>query len=819
MADIKFTGTADFSQVEKAYDKLEAGTKRLEEQAAKLARAAEQGGTAQQRAAERAADAAAKARESVDKLGESLGKSGNAGVKSGDDIKRAFDGATRDVAKLETANNRLAKSVEAAGEKQATLADGAKAAAEEGISQIKSLAFSWASLGGIVSQVGEAYARVGENQKKALEAHLQQAPAEELVIKNLVGISPKQKREVLNQLDQMAKEVGIESGPIKRSFAEAISKAGGDIPLAMEATRAAAGIHRLSPDQMSTTVAAGATLSRVLGISDPKQALGFANSFQAATAESSQQSVMGVLPGAVGAVLSSVPKQDKRRAAEEAAAVLAALNQANSAPGLASAATSEVGLASQLKLFFQPSPLSDEEKDIKAGQKAKLLSRVRTLQENKRGDPQEIVQAQIARARSQIAIYDREIAGMGVAEDPGTFAGRIAAIQGSEDLQNRLIPNIHGEAAFVDAMKDLLRGKKDSRVFQEYHRNLTGIRVGASGYEQQRKELSPTEGLTAAVRISGKTEIGKQQQTAEMLTRNRAAEIARIKEEAGALLDDSATNLRESIDVQEQKLIGSLANIWQSSAETKVGQVLAQAQTIRERYGAQAGNPRRKGSGFFSSRYEPATDEQLPEDVRDRVKRLEKRGMELRHALLRAQKGEEVPLPSDVPSDAAPLGDLGAAVTPTSTAAAAADASAAYRALPTVDEVAAGGTGGKKFAAAVKRSTREEKGRYAARLKKIQAELSGHGAKLKQPGYREQLQAEAEQLRGQISDVETRGTTETLIPDSPAPAARPAGDESAMAEISRQQLTETRASNATMRLLAQRLGSSAARTDLQVAVG
>ena len=836
MADIKFSGTADFSQVEKSYAKLEADTKRLEDQALRLSRAAESGGTAQQRAAERATEAAAKARASVDQLGSSIGKTGDAGAKSGDEIKKAFDGATRDVAKLEGANNRLRKSVEDTAAKQSEGGNIAKQVANDGIGQIKALAMEWVTFSGIVETANSAIQKVGENNKKALEAHLQQAPAEELVIKNLVGISPQQKREVLDQLDQMAKEIGVEAAPLKRAFAEAISKAGGDIPLALESTRAAAGIHRLSPDQMSTTTAAGATLSRVLGIQDPRQALGFANSFQASTAEANQQIVMGVLPGAVGAVLSSVPKQDKRRGAEEAAAVLAALNQANSAPGLASASTAEVGLASQLKQFFQPAPLSDEEKDVKTGQKGKLLSRVRTLQENKKGDRPEIVQAQIQKARAQIAMLDREIAGMGVAEDPGTFAGRIAAIQQNEDLQNRIIPNIHGEAAFVDAMKDLLRGKQDSRVMQEYTQNLTRIRVGSSGYEQQAKELSIEQGLTRAVRLAAKTQKDAAEADETRMGRGTAAEKTRIKKKADEVLDESQLTFHQAVGAKLATPESWVDSATQSRQQASINALRRQAEQIRLEAGIREG-----GIGnlnwwaltkpqqlLFNQRsvYKPATDEQLNEEEREQVAKLERTAKQLEEELADVNAKVKVSLPEVVPEDAAPMA-APTSTAPVSTAAAAAERSNAYRALPSVDDVlgsAGSAQGDKKVRKAAQRETREEKTKLTGRLKSIERELAGHGPKLKKPGYREELQREAEQLRGQISDVE-RNATEVLLPSHPPaaaaspPVAGPAADQTAMIDLQRRLLDETSRSNQTMRLLTHRLGSAAARQDLLVAVG
>jgi hypothetical protein len=862
MADIKFTGSADFSQVEKSYAKLEADVKRLEEQAVKLARAAENGGTAQQRAADRAAEAAQKARGSVDQLAASLGKSGSAGAKSGDDIKKAYDSATRDVAKLETANHRLAKSIDTTAEKQKSAGDAARDFASEGLSQIRSLAFEWVSLGGIISQMGEAYNRVGENRKKALEAHLGQAPAEELVIKNLVGVTPKQKQEVLRSLDDMAKEIGVEAGPVKRAFAEAISKAGGDIPLALESTRAAISIHRMSPDQANVTTAAAATLSRAMGLRDPRQALGFAASTQASTAESSQPAVMGTLPGVVNAVVSSAPNANRVRTAEEAAAVLAALNQAAPGPGLSSAGTAEIGLAAQLRLFFKPNPLSDEEKDIKAGQKARLLSRVQTLRKNRKGDSAPVVDAQIRRAEAQINILDREIAGMGVAADPGTFSGRIAAVQASEDLQNRLIPTIHGEASFVDAMKDLLRGKEDSRVYQEYQANLKRIKVGSADYEQQAAELSPSKGLTPAIRIGAATESGKAASEAELLTRNKDAEMTRIKQEASQLLEESAGNLRESVDVQEHKLLGWMANLYQSPTETAVGKVLHQAQLIRERYGAEAGNKqRKKGSGFFATySAEPATDEQLPPEVRQRVKTLEKRGMELRQAFLRAQRGVAPELPNVTPDADREMPE---ATVPASTAEAAAEASNAYRELPTVADYKGSGSS-PKVSKAAQRNSHAEKQRLASRLKKIQGELSGHGAALKRPGYREQLQAEAEQLQGQIAAAESgddipekyktkmgrdradfaEAQTAGYVPEgmderafriipqnayeqalrgqraaqAERNAATPAPDQSALLELNRQQLEEQKRMTGALGAMRLQLGGSAARQDLADAI-
>ncbi|MCY2987838.1 MAG: hypothetical protein NTY19_08250 [Planctomycetota bacterium] len=591
------------------------------------------------------------------------------------------------------------KQADAAQRKESENHNVASSIASEGATKVTALAMQWVTVEGILNKVAEAYQRVGNNQVKAMEAQLAQASPDAQVLKNLVGMSSEDKTKIIGDLDAMSKELGVESAHLKRGFAEAYSKAGGDVSLALDATRRAAELNRVTPEQIPVAVAAGASLSKLLGTKDPRVALGFASEVQSRSAETSQERIMGVLPGTLSSVAATVPKQAKADAAREGGALLAALNTA--APrSFDSAATAEIQFSQQLAKFFKPVPLSEEDKRLTEGKKARTLQRIAKLKSGG-GDvsdeeeeeleqlPQQekelkrqvdrtkspaakrrmrdqlkemesrykelkkkstlsddLVKDRIGGMESQVAIYDREIRGEGFLDDPETLKGRIKALNKSPDAQAKFLSTVHGEAEFVEQMKSLVRGDESAIVvqkFREYTEGQNAMRISPELFEQQSRELSDEHGLTPSIKLAAKSQRDKSELDATQVKKVAFAEKGRIKKDADETLEAGADTFMESFDQTIASPGTIIEGLFVGKAQAKINALARAAHGIRVIAGARKGTPMQWNG--IAREYTPAGDEDLTDDERDKAGAFEGKAAALQRDLDMVNRPSDARLP------------------------------------------------------------------------------------------------------------------------------------------------------------------------------
>jgi hypothetical protein len=592
------------------------------------------------------------------------------------------------------------KQADAARRKESENHNVASSMASQGIEKVKSLALQWMTVEGVLNKVAEAYQRVENNQVKAMEAQLAQASPDAQVLKNVVGKSPEEKAKILGDLDAMSKELGVEARYLKLGFSEAYSKAGGDVPLALDATRRAAELNRVTPEQIPVAVAAGASLSKLLDTKDSRVALGFASEVQSRSAETSQEKIMGVLPGTLSSVAATVPKQAKADAAREGGALLAALNTA--APrSFESAATAEIQLTQQLAKFYKPVPLSEEDKHITEAKRAKILQRMEKLKagggdisdeeeaeleqlpeqekklkhqvdgmkssaakrrmheqikelDSRRKElkkkselSDDLVKDRIGGMESQVGIYDREIRGEGFMDDPETLKGRIEGLQARPDAQAKFLSTLHGEAEFVEHMKSLIKGDKSSVVtqkFREYTDGPDAMRISPDLFEQQKRELSAEHGLTPSIKLAAKSQKDKAELDATLVKKTAFAEKGRIKKDAAETRDAGADTFMESFDNTVDDMGTVIESMFVGKAQANINALGRAAHGIRVIAGARKGTPMHWQG--IAREYTPAGDEDLTGDERDKAGAYERKAAALQRDLDMANRPSEERLPA-----------------------------------------------------------------------------------------------------------------------------------------------------------------------------
>lgn len=449
-------------------------------------------------------------------------------------VKKDYDDLSRRTAKLESENYRLRNTVESQAGSHQRVRREQGSMFDSGMGKLTNMIGGYLSMGAAIQKVTDAIIAQRAAQKDTLDAQVSQAAADATLIQNLVGQSSAVKAETIATLENLTLDLGIESATaVKAGFNEAISKAAGDVDLAMDATRRAAELQRATPENLQTYAAGGAVLSGLMGTRDTREAYGLLAEVQARSNISDPRELMAELPGAMAAMTATDARGAGKESVREAAALMAALGQA-AQQAAAPTATAGIQLTSQLEKFFSQgtSHLDEQISNLEKKAEKIKIGGVRGPYER----------AAMAQVEQDLGAVRAEKAAVTVA-DPGTLAGRIEAIQRSQALQARLMPTLTGEGKFLEFFKQLL-GNEDSTITQQFRRNVgteaaPGLQIGTQGFDVLATELSGQSEVSKAVRVQAAEAARKGRGEAGQMADDIGATLAQIREEVTQALGQS----------------------------------------------------------------------------------------------------------------------------------------------------------------------------------------------------------------------------------------------------------------------------------------
>jgi len=303
------------------------------------------------------------------------------------------------------------------------------------------MVLAYASVTVAVRAVNAALEDQKRLQRESFEANISTAGADAQLIKNLQGFSTETKKGVFESVRAIAKDTQVSETVLKVAMSSAVSKAEGNIGMALTATRLAAQMGRAEQESIKPLASASVSLANISG-GEVDAMMGLVLSAQAQAPQTTTGDVARALPRLIATGIGSVG---------------------------AEAGTQEALLASQGS--------------------AALFSAFGSATQIERGEPVATAGIQfISQLRNEF---------IGKEDDPGTIRGRIAAIQ-QQYKETGELPQFTGESAFRIPFESLLKG--EGKVSESFARNIGGgVSADIGAVKQTIREL---ETLTPALRLA-----------------------------------------------------------------------------------------------------------------------------------------------------------------------------------------------------------------------------------------------------------------------------------------------------------------------------
>lgn len=482
-----------------------------------------------------------------------------------------------------------------------------------------------AEIAGIVTAyigVQEAIQLVNEylttQREKVLEvaaAQTELAAAQENASKNLAGLQRAERLGLLEQAPRIAMTAGIDPKIITEALGTVASTGLTDPKQIADIVMQSAKLNRLTPEELPSTAAGAADIMAKTGLDDIRKtsALFLTTGAQSLVADPSK--LQAALPRALGAGIVSAPGQDKEEAARETAAIFAQATNVGTDTQGASSATFTIDLLNRMDQFFT----NLERERVQARSRIELVER-----KIEKGKDTEFDRLKMKEDEAFLQASE------GVS-DPGTQFGRLAVLQGSQDLAKQFTGEKgFGEKQFAPFLKEVLDG--NSKTAAAVRASKDGIKADVASFEQQAAELvdstaaistAVAEKELAAVRQAGqlmKTDQGAlgviRKQVSETLAATNVGGVqgffdwmiddsSRMGTNAsGAALDaiqrlqvrkniismdgltgEDATNI-QTIDATIERVFGFLSRDVRAGVidRESAGQVAAQAEALANRY-------------------------------------------------------------------------------------------------------------------------------------------------------------------------------------------------------------------------------------------
>lgn len=404
-------------------------------------------------------------------------------------LEQAYKDLILQNAKLEQAHQRLAtKSQEAAN------------TGSKGMNQFgASIASTVTQVVGLTAVISAANARMQEMvdlQKEYQKTNVGTGKEQSKILANLATADPKDVEKLFKvDIPKIAITQGIDIDKLYPAINQALSATGGNIPIATEIVNAAAGISRHSPEDLQAISGGAATMKQMLPSLSAEQSLAMQSTIGSPARINSPAQQARYIPAAIQSSMETLPTKDEAgrlQAAKEIGAAFAALG---------SVAVDTEGMSTRTEL----NDLSIELRDVfTKGLDYKVAGH--TFKKK----PQ---------------------------HDPGTFQGRIEAIQNDEELKKLFIEQTTGQEGFKIAREKLF--DKNGVTWQKYKEALPQISTDTKAYDQQKKmQDSGTPQLSLA-------NVEERQKSIDQRRRLRDVTAASINAQAREIRDKTLAETRD----------------------------------------------------------------------------------------------------------------------------------------------------------------------------------------------------------------------------------------------------------------------------------
>lgn len=373
--------------------------------------------------------------------------------------------------KIRAASRRAAKEAEAAAKDEAREIERRKQSMRDLGDSVVSMATAYFGVSAALAKVNEGIQLQVDRSREALDIQRQLAAAQQEAAKNLAGKTPAEISKTLQEkVPAIARAASFaDFNAITTALGAASSIVGEESALGV--VEQSARLTRFTPGELQTTATATADLLKTTGLSDARQALALlASTGSVARPEQLAKLATGAVV-ASDAAISGATQQDRVAAAREGVALYASLSKID--PQGQSSANATGQLISQVAaLFNDPKAMRERgeavdrlKESIQVAAVAIEQAQERAKRAEAKGDTLTVADAGADRNRiaGQIARDSAELKRLqelqaGAATDPGTFAGRLAAIRANPALSSQLNETLTGETKFLPLFRQLIQG-------------------------------------------------------------------------------------------------------------------------------------------------------------------------------------------------------------------------------------------------------------------------------------------------------------------------------------------------------------------------
>lgn len=436
MAQVIVDLSGDESRLKRAYDAAEKADKSLRDSLADTGKVGQSAAETIGREFDAAGDKSVK---SMNLVLKELRKHGPAGKNAAQEVERHF----RETGKM--GRKEMASVVDALGKLDDEAAVVARNAVTEfkkvetqgdrsfgdgAIKKLGTFTAGFVSAGSAISAITEYLREQQEIMTAAMEQQMELAKAQQESAKNLAAYSAFDRNQLLQEaVPEIARKTGFSDlGQLTLALGTAASS-GATPEQAISAVQAAAGVDRLTPENVGNTAAGAVAILKQTGLQDARQAIALLQTAgtQAKITESS--AIIKEMPAALGSTMMTVPGQDPQEAARQAAALFTNITQVAGDTKGASSATFQKDFANRMGTFFR-----DAEKT-----RVNARSELQALQNKKTPLERDLV---------RMAELEKVIPQLEAMNDPGTLFGRLQILQQSPDIAKEFVGAGFGEQGF-----------------------------------------------------------------------------------------------------------------------------------------------------------------------------------------------------------------------------------------------------------------------------------------------------------------------------------------------------------------------------------
>lgn len=365
-------------------------------------------------------------------------------------LESAYEQLSRQNLRLEQQVNKLALASEQGNRRAHRGMIDLDRTINQGVQSVTRLATQYIGLAAILQGVNAELQEMHRLQAGSAATQTTVAGSQAAVIKNMVGVGSSDRAKFLDEIKQIRKDTRFpDINALNFAASEGLA-AGGDPRSVANLVRAAARLSREKPEELNTISAAALDIERASGISDPRANLGFILAAGGeARIKSLENTTRNVAPAVISGV-ATVPGQDRQQASREFGAFFSAASLMTGDVRGDQTSTFTQSYAVQLRDFFE----KGREINV-AGRKLRIKP----------------------------------------PSDPGTFSGRMEALQQNQGLGRQFIEGASFERQYqISAEQSIVGGSQFSNLYRNV---LPRMQFNPAEYEQTATDL---ENLTREIR-------------------------------------------------------------------------------------------------------------------------------------------------------------------------------------------------------------------------------------------------------------------------------------------------------------------------------